>query len=103
MRVLYPELVYGAIASSGVTYATISNWGYYDIIRQFAPADCVKQLETAIEEFDNLLTISNTTRQTIKTLYGLPNVTHDADVASLLAVSDFCAVARLLCANGATS
>lgn len=87
MRVLYPELVYGAIASSGVTYAAISDWEYFDIIRQFAPADCVKQLATAVEEFDSLLTLSNTTRQAIKTLYGLPNVTHDADVGSLLAVS----------------
>lgn len=86
MRVLYPELVYGAIASSGVTYATISDWEYFDIIRQFAPSNCVKQLETAVEEFDDL--ISNPkTRQTIKALYGLPNVTHDADVGSLLSVS----------------
>lgn len=87
MRVLYPDLVYGAIASSGVTYATISNWGYYDIIRQFASADCVRQLETAVEELDSFLTSSNTAKQAIKTLYGVPNVTHDADVASLLTVS----------------
>ncbi|KAI0804685.1 peptidase S28 [Irpex lacteus] len=84
MRVLYPDLVYGAIASSGVVYASVSDWQYMDIIRQFAPADCVKQLEVAVEEFDDLLEKSNTTRQAIKALYGLPNVTHDADVASLI-------------------
>lgn len=87
MRVLYPELVYGAIASSGVTYAAVWDWQYYDIIRQFAPAGCVKQLETAVEEFDSLLSASNFTRQTIKSLYGVPNITHDADVGSLLSVS----------------
>ncbi len=90
MRVLYPDLVYGAIASSGVVYATVSDWQYMDIIRQFAPANCVKQLEVAVEEFDDLLEKSNTTRQAIKTLYGLPNVTHDADVASLISVSPEC-------------
>ncbi|KAI0084544.1 peptidase S28 [Irpex rosettiformis] len=84
MRVLYPDLVYGAIASSGVVYATVSDWQYMDIVRQFAPANCVKQLETAVEEFDGLLQNSNATRQAIKTLYGLPNVTHDADVGSLI-------------------
>lgn len=66
------------------------NWQYMDIIRQFAPADCVKQLEVAVEEFDDLLEKSNTTRQAIKALYGLPNVTHDADVASLISVSPGC-------------
>ncbi|KAI0703405.1 peptidase S28 [Cytidiella melzeri] len=84
MRVLYPDLVYGAIASSGVVYATVSDWQYMDIIRQFAPADCVQQLETAVVEFDNLLAKSSATRQAIKMLYGLPNVTHDADVGSLI-------------------
>ena len=87
MRVLYPDLVYGAIASSGVVYATVSDWQYMDIIRQFAPANCVKQLEIAVEEVDNLLLRSNATRRAIKALYGLPNVTHDADVGSLLSVS----------------
>lgn len=86
MKVTYPELVYGAIASSGVTYATISNWQYYDIIRQFASPACVKQIETAVEEFDDLLTKSNATKQAIQALYGLPNVTHSADVGSVLAV-----------------
>ena len=88
MKVVYPDLVYGAIASSGVTYATIEDWQYYDIIRQFADSDCVKQIETAVSEFDDLAS-SPETVQTIKTFFGLPNVTHIQDVASLLAVCTF--------------
>jgi hypothetical protein len=86
MKVVYPDLVYGAIASSGVTYATVEDWQYYDIIRQFADADCVKQIETAVDEFDSLASSSDTV-QAIKAFYGLPNVTHIQDVASLLAAS----------------
>lgn len=85
MKVRYPDLVYGAIASSGVTYATVVDWQYYDIIRQFAPSDCVKQIETTIEDVDNLVTNPKTV-QPIKALFGLPNVTHNQDFVSLLAV-----------------
>lgn len=86
MRVLYPDLVYGAIASSGVVQASVSDWQYYDTIRQFAPTDCIKQLETAVEEFDALISTSQTAEQAIKSLYGFPNVTNITDVGSLLAV-----------------
>lgn len=86
MKVVYPELVFGAIASSGVTYATVVDWQYFDIIRQFGPADCIKQVETTVIEVDNLLS-NPATHQPIKALFGLANLTHDEDFASLLAVS----------------
>ncbi len=88
MKVLYPDLVYGAIASSGVTYATVVDWQYYDIIRQFGPADCISQVETTILEVDKLLDNPDS-HGTIKALFGLGNLTHDKDFASLLAVSMF--------------
>ncbi|KAI0070419.1 peptidase S28 [Panus rudis PR-1116 ss-1] len=83
MRVLYPDLVFGAIASSGVTYATIVDWEYFDIIRQFAPKDCIQQIETTINEIDPLLE-KKSTRKLIQSVFGLPNVTHVEDFASLL-------------------
>lgn len=86
MKVLYPDLVYGAIASSGVTYATVVDWQYYDIIRQFGPANCISQVETTILEVDKLLDNPDS-HGTIKALFGLGNLTHDEDFASLLAVS----------------
>ncbi|KIJ27686.1 hypothetical protein M422DRAFT_71572 [Sphaerobolus stellatus SS14] len=37
MKVTYPNLVYGAIASSGVTHAAVNLWEYYDVIRNATP------------------------------------------------------------------
>ena len=87
MRVLYPEIVYGAIASSGVVHATLYDWRYMDIIRQYAPSDCIAVIEQAIDEVDKLLA-NPLTAEDIKAVYGLPNVTHNTDFASTLSVSD---------------
>ena len=86
MKVVYPDLVYGAIASSGVTYATVEDWQYFDIIRQFGPSDCIKQIETTVLEVDELLSNPKTVKE-IKALFGLGNLTHVEDFASLLTVS----------------
>ncbi|THH27368.1 hypothetical protein EUX98_g6821 [Antrodiella citrinella] len=83
MRVLYPDLVYGAIASSGVTFATITDWQYYDIIRQFGPPACVQQLETTVNEVDALLAKGGSARQAIRETFGLGNLTHDQDFEPL--------------------
>ncbi|EIW65216.1 peptidase S28 [Trametes versicolor FP-101664 SS1] len=85
MRVLYPDLVFGAIASSGVVHATLDDWRYFDIIRQSAPAACITQVERTIDEVDRLITSPNAkTRLAIKSVFGLQNVTYDPDFASLL-------------------
>ncbi|KAH8099944.1 peptidase S28 [Cristinia sonorae] len=85
MRVLYPKLVYGAIASSGVTFATLKDWQYFDIIRRFGPKDCITQVQTSISEVDALLAKGGKARAAIKQTFGLENLTHDADFGSLLA------------------
>ena len=85
MKVVYPDLVFGAIASSGVTYATVQDWQYFDIIRQFGPSDCIKQIETTVDEVDELLS-NPMTLHAIKSLFGLGNLTHVEDFASLLTV-----------------
>ena len=86
MRVRYPDIVFGAIASSGVTYATVVDWQYYDIIRQFGPSDCIKQVQKTVETVDELLSVPKT-HDVIKGLFGLANLTHDEDFASVLSVS----------------
>ena len=86
MRVLYPDLVFGAISSSGVVHATLDDWYYFDIIRQYAPADCMTRLVEAIDEVDSYLA-NNATREAIKDVFSLGNVTFDADFASALTVS----------------
>jgi hypothetical protein len=105
MRVLYPDIVYGAIASSGknyvdcrklislyqelsgVTRASVSLWEYYDVIRLSMDKTCSKNYEISIRAFDNILLSSNATRiHVLKDLFGVADLQHDDDVASLLSV-----------------
>ena len=84
MRVLYPDLVYGAIASSGVTHASLSNWEYMEIIRQAADKRCSRNIERTIKTIDHLL--ETPLRKSIKQLFGLGELEHDDDFMSLLSV-----------------
>ncbi|TDL22164.1 peptidase S28 [Rickenella mellea] len=83
MRVLYPELVFGAIASSGVTHATLANWEYMEIIRNAADPTCSKNLESAIAAIDDMLAMP-LLRNRLKALFGLADLEHDDDFAALL-------------------
>ncbi|KAI0917296.1 hypothetical protein AcW2_007465 [Taiwanofungus camphoratus] len=83
MRVLYPDLVYGAIASSGVTFATLENWEYAEIIRLAADPECSASLQTSVEAIDNVLSIPGLKR-VLKGLFGLAGLEHDDDFVSLL-------------------
>ncbi|KAF8625947.1 hypothetical protein AX17_006673 [Amanita inopinata Kibby_2008] len=83
MRVLYPELVYGAIASSAVTHAMLENWQYMEVIRSAADPKCSAQLESSIKTIDVLLSHSHTTHM-VKDLFGLRDLEHNEDFVSLL-------------------
>ncbi|KAI0648136.1 peptidase S28 [Trametes meyenii] len=83
MKVLYPDLLFGAIASSGVTHASLENWEYMEIIRRAADPECSQNLQTSIEIIDALLDIP-ITRKPLKALFGLAELEHDEDFASLL-------------------
>ena len=85
-RILYPDLVFGAIASSGVTHAALENWEYFEIIRQAAEPECSSSLQNAIETIDTLLNIPFL-RRFLKGLFGLADLEHDDDFVSLLTVS----------------
>ncbi|KAL4250656.1 peptidase S28 family protein [Abortiporus biennis] len=83
MKVLYPDLVYGAIASSGVTHASIENWEYFDIIRLAADPKCSAHLVKAIQTIDTMLSLPHL-RRSIKNLFGLVDLEHDEDFVSLI-------------------
>ncbi|KAI0755028.1 peptidase S28 [Daedaleopsis nitida] len=83
MRVLYPELVYGAIASSGVTHASLENWEYMEIIRRAADIKCSGNLQLSIGIIDSMLG-NPLTRKSIKALFGVAALEHDEDFASLI-------------------
>lgn len=87
-RVLYPELVFGAIASSGVTHATLVLWEYMEVIRRAADPECSKRLQTSIEAIDYILLNMPHLRKPLKSLFGLADLEHDDDFASLLSVRE---------------
>jgi Serine carboxypeptidase S28 len=83
MRVLYPDITFGAIASSAVTHATIYNWEYMDIIRTAAPKECSDHLVSSIAHVDNLLA-RPWFRRPLRRLFGLGGLTHDDDFVSTI-------------------
>jgi len=83
MRVLYPSLVFGAIASSAVTHAQISFPEYYDLIRNYTAPDCREALESSVKLVDHLLSM-DLTRGLIKSLFGLRELKDDRDFVSVL-------------------
>ncbi|KAL5501476.1 MGSCP1 [Sanghuangporus vaninii] len=84
MRVLYPDLVFGAIASSGVTHAALELWEYMDVIRRAADPGCSRRLETSINVIDNILLNVPRLRRPLKALFGLAGLEHDDDFADVL-------------------
>lgn len=87
LRKLYPDIFWGAISSSGVVEAIWDYWTYYEPIRVFAPQTCVSYSQKIMAMVDNILLGLNSTATTaeLKGVFGLPNVTHDDDFASVLA------------------
>ncbi|KAJ2986041.1 hypothetical protein NUW54_g9926 [Trametes sanguinea] len=83
MKILYPDIVYGAIASSGVTHASIENWEYMEIIRRAAEPKCSNHIESSITIIDALLDVP-VTRTPLKALFGLAALKHDEDFVALL-------------------
>ncbi|KAJ7758085.1 serine carboxypeptidase S28-domain-containing protein [Mycena maculata] len=83
MKILYPDLVYGAIASSGVTHASILNWEYMEIIRNAADPICSGHLENSIKTIDGILE-NGRFKGTLKRLFGLQDLRHDEDFASVI-------------------
>ncbi|KIJ24620.1 hypothetical protein M422DRAFT_77168 [Sphaerobolus stellatus SS14] len=82
MKVTYPNLVYGAIASSGVTHAAVNLWEYYDVIRNATP-QCSPVFSKAIETV-NIALSNKDLNGPVKDMFGLTGLT-DADFASVLA------------------
>ncbi|CAK7210229.1 hypothetical protein SCUCBS95973_000708 [Sporothrix curviconia] len=54
-RMLYPEVFWGAISSSGVTVAVYDYWQYYEAQRLFAPTACVHRTQELIHVADQIL------------------------------------------------
>ena len=85
LRVTYPETFWGAISSSGVTFAIYDFWQYFEPIRLFGPPDCIKNTQTLTDVIDKHLLGNNTANiQTLKSVFGLGNITDNRDFANQL-------------------
>ncbi|KAI7225586.1 serine carboxypeptidase [Hortaea werneckii] len=87
LRVQYPETFFGAISSSGVTKAIYDYWQYYEPIAENGPPECIAAQKTLTHIVDNILIGKNESdlTATLKSAFGLPNVTYDNDFANTLA------------------
>ncbi|GAA5822645.1 hypothetical protein JCM3770_002853 [Rhodotorula araucariae] len=86
-RSLFPDVFWGAIASSAVTTAIVDFWQYYEPIRQSASADCMDRLVENTALIDSLLALNSSfLSPKLKGYFGLPNVTSDADFVNALAL-----------------
>ncbi|WOO84920.1 putative extracellular serine carboxypeptidase [Vanrija pseudolonga] len=83
MRVEYPDLVWGAIASSAVTHAQIDFPQYFDPIQEYADSDCISAIQTSVQVIDGLLSLPGPINRGIKGLFGLEAL-EDDDFAEVL-------------------
>ena len=71
-----------------MTHATIEDWEGMEIIREAADPKCSNHLVNSISTIDDML--SNSTcffKRQLKNLFGLEDLEHDDDFASVLMVS----------------
>jgi hypothetical protein len=102
MRVQYPHLVWGAIASSGehaipvtakriptdtvlaVTHAQVDFPEYNDAIIKYAPVDCIDTLMSAISAIDHMLDMPEPMPKMLKGVFGLSDLKDHADFGEVL-------------------
>ncbi len=86
LRKLYPDVYWGAIASSGVPEAIYDYWQYYEAARLYAPRDCVVATQKLTHVVDNILIGKSGTDyvQRLKTAFGLGNLTRSDDFANAI-------------------
>ncbi|KAK2732658.1 low-affinity phosphate transporter [Myotisia sp. PD_48] len=88
LRKEYPDIFWGAIASSGVTKAIYDYWEYFEPIRKHAPQDCIKATQANIDIVDNIILHKKDKKKTreVKALFGLQDLTHNDDFGNALAI-----------------
>ena len=75
LRTQYPEVYWGAIASSAVTEAIYDFWEYYEAIRIYGPPACVSTTQKLVNVLDNVFKKNNNVlNQRVKALFGLEDL-----------------------------
>lgn len=87
LRKAYPDVYWGAIASSGVTQAIYDYWEFYQSAGNYVGGDCEKNTAKLTDVMDTVLlgkTNGTDDVQKLKDLFGLGGITLDADFANLV-------------------
>lgn len=86
LRKLYPDEYWGAISSSGVPEAIWDYYKYFEAAAVYGPPACVENTQKITDIVDKILINKKDSEYVgqLKGLFGLPNVTHDADFASAI-------------------
>ncbi|KAI0977595.1 peptidase S28 [Xylaria arbuscula] len=86
LRKLYPDAYWGAISSSGVPQAIWDYYQYFEAAAVYGPPACVENTRKITDIIDKILIGKKNSKYVgqLKSLFGLPNVTHDGDFASLI-------------------
>lgn len=75
LRAQYPDVYWGAIASSAVTEAIYDYWEYYEPIRIYGPPKCVSTTQKLVNVLDTVFKKNNTVlNQRAKALFGLEDL-----------------------------
>ncbi|KAI3328840.1 peptidase S28 [Ustulina deusta] len=86
LRKLYPNEYWGAISSSGVPEAIWDYYKYFEAAAVYGPPACVENTQKVTDIIDKILIGKKGTKYVgqLKSVFGLPNVTHDGDFASVI-------------------
>jgi hypothetical protein len=82
LRKLYPNVYYGAISSSGVTYAVYDFWNYYEPVREYAEPTCVANQIKLMDVLDTIYEKGTPAQQALLTkALGMTGLTGNANIA----------------------
>ncbi|KAI0444567.1 peptidase S28 [Xylaria telfairii] len=86
LRKLYPDAYWGAISSSGVPEAIWDYYKYFEAAAVYGPPACVEKTRKITNIIDKILIGKKGSKYVgqLKSVFGLPNVTHDGDFASAI-------------------
>ena len=83
---MYPEILYGGIASSAVIKPVLAYPEWYKPIQKFGPSDCTASINAIIDKMDQLVTSNNTAAiEQLKAIFGLEALEDIRDFAMTIA------------------
>lgn len=87
LRTLYPGIFWGSISSSGVTEAVYDYWQYWEMIREYGPAQCMNTTSTLTHAIDTILLEKKELVPQLKALFGVESLSDTKDFVNMLAYS----------------